>query len=71
MTSGDNCDLITKKSRNICLGLYSSQEKTDTRLFLHAYNASRNYDGVILDLRDTDILIIAVGVSRLIPNLYL
>ena len=62
---------MTKKSSNICLRLNSSQEEADTRLLLHAYDTSRDYEGVILVSHDTDIPIIAIGVSRFIPNLYL
>lgn len=71
VTSGTKCVEICAKSNIECSRLECTQEEADSRLLLHAYDAAKYHDSVILVSRDTDVLIIALSVSNSIPNLYL
>ena len=41
--------------------LDSTQEEADTRLLLHAHNASVNYYNIVIQTPDTDVLILAIA----------
>ena len=41
--------------------LDSTQEETDTRLLLHAHDASVNYHNIVIQTPDTDVLILAIA----------
>ena len=46
------------------LKLYSDHEEADTRLLLHAKNASTSYEAVTIRSPDTDIFILMLGHKR-------
>lgn len=49
--------------------LKSTQEEADTRLILHAEDACRKgYERVVLQCRDTDVLVLAVGFREWLPR---
>ena len=42
--------------------LDSTQEEADTRLLLHAHDASVNYHNIVIQTPDTDNLILAIAI---------
>ena len=44
--------------------LYSNHEEADTRVFVHAQDASGEYDNVVLYAEDTDILVIGITLAK-------
>jgi hypothetical protein len=51
-----------------CEELYSDHEEADTRLLLHAKQASRTHDHVVIRSPDTDVLILLLGHKLAIPT---
>ena len=51
-----------------CEELYSDHEEADTRLLLHAKQASRNHNHVIIRSPDTDVFILLLGHMSAIPT---
>ncbi len=49
--------------------LQSSQEEADTRIFLHADLVSQSgaYEAVVITADDTDVLVLALGLAKVIP----
>jgi hypothetical protein len=60
---GDKCTWITVTDRHVysteVLELYSTQMEADTRIFLHAEDASYTEDAIVIKSSDTDVEILA------------
>ncbi|XP_066920827.1 uncharacterized protein [Clytia hemisphaerica] len=52
---------FTKHQMAICNRLHSNQEEADTRMLLHANDASSNYQNIIISTPDTDVFILAAS----------
>ena len=62
------CFRIAKEQWEEATELKSSQEEADTHLLLHALHAAEcGYKSVVITAEDTDILILCLGVSNIIP----
>lgn len=53
--------LFTKHRMEICERLQSNQEEADTRMLLHAKDASVNYNNIVISTPDTDVFILAAS----------
>ncbi len=51
-----------------CEELYSDHEEADTRLLLHAKQASRTHDHIVIRSPDTDVFILLLGHKPAIPT---
>lgn len=52
--------------------LFTTQEEADTRMFLHASNASKDHDAIIIRSPDTDVAVLGITLNHAIPaKLYL
>ena len=52
---------FTKSQMAICNRLHSNQEEADTRMLLHANDASSKYQNIIISTPDTDVFILAAS----------
>uniref|UniRef100_UPI00358F38F6 uncharacterized protein n=1 Tax=Myxine glutinosa TaxID=7769 RepID=UPI00358F38F6 len=63
-TSGEKCFKLNSDSVSDVADLASTQEEADTRILLHAKNASGNYSSIIIVAEDTDVFILCLAFQR-------
>jgi len=68
VTCGEKCFKLTKDVHEEVGDLLCTQEEAATRMLLHAKHAVVKYSSVVLVTEDTDVFVIAVGLSTLINS---
>ena len=61
VTCEEKCFIISDGNLPTMANLDSTQEEADTRLLLHAHDASVNYYNIVIQTPDTDVLILAIA----------
>ena len=61
VTCEEKCFIISDGNLPTMAHLDSTQEEADTRLLLHAHDASVNYYNIVIQTPDTDVLILAIA----------
>ena len=62
VTCEEKCFMISEGNFSTVAHLDSTQEEADTRLLLHADDASVNYHNIVIQTPDTDNLILAIAI---------
>ena len=62
VTCEEKCFMISEGNLSTVAHLDSTQEEADTRLLLHAHDASVNYHNIVIQTPDTDNLILAIAI---------
>ena len=62
VTCKEKCFMISDGNLSTVAHLDSTREEADTRLLLHAHDASVNYHNIVIQTPDTDNLILAIAI---------